>query len=151
MVVTAVCAASPDRPLDGEERRQQRQRIAAAALLENLDRGDLLLVGGVGVEHRRGAGLAHQLGDRRVGLLLERGVDQFDRVGIAALEDRFGGGAPGRGIGAHQGEAADRGADDAAELVVDLDLLDRARRLLADGLGGERVDQAVDCCRPSRR
>ena len=47
-----------DRPLAGGQRGQQRQHVAPAAVLEDLDGGDLLLVGKVGLENGRGARLA---------------------------------------------------------------------------------------------
>ena len=142
MVETAACAAAPTGPSTVRSGREERKRVPPAAVPDHLDRRDLLLFRQVGVEDRRGARLAHQLGDGRVGLLFERGVDQFDRFRVAAQEDGFRRRPPRRGVRAHQRQPADRGADDAAKLVVDLDLLERARRLLADRFAGERVDQA---------
>ena len=140
---TASVAAAPTGPSISVSGNEQRQRIATAAGLDHLDRRDLLLVGTIGFEHRRGARFAHQLGDGRILLLGDRRVDQFDRIRVAALEDRFGRRAPGRAVGAHQGEGAERGADGAPQPVVHLDLVDRARRDLVDRLAGQRIDQLV--------
>ena len=101
------------------------------------------VVGPSRLQYRGSPRLAHQLGDPRVLFRGDRRVDQFDRVRVAALEDRFRRRRPRGGIGAHQRQRAERRTDHPAERVVDLDFVDRARLLFAGGLAGQRIGQLV--------
>ena len=139
--MSAAALTGPSR--GGGDLGQDGERILIAAGAERFDRGELFVLGLVRFEHGDGACLAHQPRDRRVLLGGKRGVEERDGIGVAALEDGFGGCPPRRRVRAHQRERAERGADAAAELVVDLDLLDGvARRLAGVGLG-DRVDELV--------
>ena len=120
---------------------EDRQRVCPAACGDDLDGGDLLVVGEIGLQHRRRARLHHHLGDGGVGFFRYGRVEELDRIRVAALEDFLRGGEAYRWIGAHQSERADGGGDGTSETIVYADALQFAGGRLASGLAGDGVSQ----------
>ena len=136
-------SSDSDRPLNLGQRKQQGEGFAIAADVEDFDCREFFVFRPFGVEHRRGARLAHQLGDGCIGFLRESGIDQLDRIRIGALKCGIGRRAARARIGAHEGECAKRGSNRPTQTIGDPDLLDRTRGDFVDNLAGQRVNQPV--------
>ncbi len=133
----ATAGETPDGRLD-----KQAQRVLVAALADNLDGGELVVVAAlVAGQQDRGARVGERALDAGVLLFGQRGFDGRQRADLARFEYGLRGLEAGRGIGGQQRQPAERGFDRAAQPVVDADIVDVGRRGAAGRLSGRRVEQ----------
>ena len=117
----------------------QALRVAVAARLQRLDRAEaILLRTAVGRRDDRSHGEPESVGDARIALLGELGLQRRQRLGVPALEH-----VPGRreallGIGVGERQRTDRAFDFVADGVVDAHLPEGVGA--GDGFAGLRVD-----------
>jgi hypothetical protein len=133
--------------LIGGNARQQRQRVLIASPLDDGDGFEFLDLGGVGlVEQDRRTRLAKRRLGGLVGFGRQRAVDHRQHGLVVGLEYRLRGLDSLCRIGREQGQSAQRGLYDAAQLVVETHRTSAVRYAGNGGTGRSIDGLAVGAC-----
>ncbi len=122
-------------------RRENADGIAAAFVLDRLDRRLFLCDRAVRTKHRNRLCAFEHTADVRVLLALQRRLDGVERIRTRRLQNGLRRFEPRGAIRAHQRQTAESRANRTAQIVVDLDLSEIVLGFLADHLPGQRIHQ----------